>query len=79
MSMTKVSMADYIETRIAAITEVQYSGSDPTNIDNKRREYLEAFCQGIIDEITNKAQILDSGGHTFDGDGSHTHAIGKID
>lgn len=56
MAMTKASMADYVEARIAAVPLVQ--GSDNGAALAYRRQVLEALCQGIIDEIVANSELV---------------------
>ncbi len=70
MGLTKESMADFIEARVAAVALVQ--GSDNAAALAYRREILEAFCQGVIDEIHANAVVQT---HSGSPDSEHT---GKV-
>lgn len=79
MAMTKQSMAAFIISHLDNVNFTQFEGGGGQPIQEKRREYLEALCQGIIDEIQTNMEILTSGPHSghSSGDGTHTHAIDK--
>ena len=70
MPMTKQSMADKIEAATDAVAAVQ--SSDPAVALANRRAIIEAFCQGIIEEITANAVVTTTSGAP---DNEHT---GKI-
>lgn len=70
MAMTKQSMADKIQARLAAIGTVQTT-SEATALAH-HRQVIEAFCQGVIDEIQQQAVVTTTAGAP---DGEHT---GKI-
>jgi len=70
MGMSKSSMADFIESHLNAIQHNPTEGTGDASIH--RREMLEAFCQGIIDEIIANAVIETTSGAP---DGEH---IGKV-
>ena len=73
MSMSKVSMANFIQSHIDVITDQKLTGaSTGAAVALSRREYLEAFCQGIIDEIINGAVVQTTSGAP---DGEH---IGNV-
>ena len=66
MAMTKESMADFIEGYLTAIPHTPVEGQgDPSA---HRRAMLEAFCQGIIDEIVTNAEGVTTAGAP---DGEH--------
>ncbi|WP_027390865.1 hypothetical protein [Chrysiogenes arsenatis] len=70
MPLTKESMANFVELRLAAVSAHQ--SSDGGAVMNYRRQVLEAFCQGIIDEITANAVVETTSGAP---DSEHT---GKV-
>ena len=55
MALSNTSMASRIHTYIAAVTPAQVTGAG--SIDAYRVEVLNAFCQGIIDEIHANAVV----------------------
>ncbi len=63
MAMTKESMAAFIITQLEAL-------ADNANQGAQQEEWIEAFCQGIIDEIVANgvATGTDTGGdsHSLD-------------
>ncbi len=60
MAMTKESMADFIDLYVDAIPHNPVEGlGDPST---HKREMLEAFCQGIIDEIVTNAVVTTTSG-----------------
>lgn len=67
MSMTKASMADFIDAHLDAITHSPTVGDGDAT--DHRRVMLEAFCQGVIDEIVANAVITTTSGAP---DGEHT-------
>ena len=70
MPMTKVSMADFIEAQLSAMTHIQTD--DSATAATYGRQVLEAFCQGIIDEIQANALVTTTSGAP---DGEHTGGI----
>ncbi|AJF07765.1 hypothetical protein [Geoalkalibacter subterraneus] len=70
MGLTKQSMADFVEARMAAVPAHQ--SNDGGAVAAYRRKVLEALCQGIIDEIQANAVVETTGGAP---DGEHT---GKV-
>lgn len=70
MPLTKQSMADKIETAVAAVDAVQTS--DGVAMLSNRRAIIEAFCQGIIEEIQANAVVTTTSGAP---DGEHTGEI----
>lgn len=70
MAMTKQSMADKIEAAVVAVAEVQTTSAATALA--YRRQIIEAFCQGIIEEIQQNAVITTTSGAP---DGEHTGVI----
>lgn len=70
MALSKASMADFVETHLAAVNLVQTS--DAADALAYRRLVLEALCQGIIDEIQANAVVQTTSGAP---DNEHT---GKV-
>lgn len=65
MAMTAASMATFIETAMAAISQTTLEGSDATaDAQTRARSYLEALCKGIIDEIQANAVVTTDGPHS---------------
>jgi hypothetical protein len=63
MAMTKSSMADFIETEMSSISTTPIVGGGGTgSAETRAREFLEALCQGIIDEIVANATIVTTSG-----------------
>lgn len=56
MAMTKQSMADRIEAAVAAVGAVQTS--DPAAALVYRRQIIEAFCQGVIEEVVANSELV---------------------
>lgn len=77
MALSKESMATFIESRLAAASLTQGEGTTGiADAEITARAHLEAFCQGIIDEIsTNLSIAYESGSHVH-GDGNHVHIAG---
>jgi len=61
MAMTKSDMADSIEDALTA-AGIPFNMSATTESGKSMREVLEAFCQGLIDGIVNKAEITTTSG-----------------
>ena len=64
MGMTKESMADFIQARLGALMaqgHAQIEG-EAGDVEGQGRRYLEAWCQGIIDEIVANAEIETTAG-----------------
>lgn len=70
MAMTKQGMADKIEAAVSAVAAVQTS--DSATMLTNRRAIIEAFCQGIIEEIQQNAVVTTTSGAP---DGEHTGEI----
>lgn len=63
MAMTKASMADFIEAEMGSISTTPIAGGGAAgDAETRAREYLEALCQGIIDEIVANATIVTTSG-----------------
>jgi hypothetical protein len=60
MAMTKESMANKIEAAVNAVENVQTS--DPAAALVHRRAIMVAFCQGIIEEIQQNAEVTTTSG-----------------
>ena len=63
-------MADFIEAQLAAMTHVQTD--NPAVAAAYGRQVLEAFCQGIIDEIQANALVTTTSGAP---DGEHAGIV----
>ena len=63
MALDKTSMATKIQIALKAVTLIQTDGvMTPTEKDTEQLKYLEAFCDGIIDEITTNGVITTTSG-----------------
>jgi hypothetical protein len=71
MAMSAASMAAYIESHLATLDHTQTNSA--ATAETYRQLVLQAFCQGIIDEIVNNAVVTTTSGAP---DGEH---IGEID
>ena len=60
MALTKESMADFIMAAIASAGAAQTS--DPATAVSSSRALLEAWCQGIIDEIQTNGECYTTSG-----------------
>ena len=70
MPMTKESMATFIQAQLVAMTHIQTD--NPAAAATYGRQVLEAFCQGIIDEIQANALVTTTSGAP---DGEHTGGV----
>lgn len=70
MALSKTSMAALIKAKVAAVAPVQ--GSDPAAVLAYRDAIYEALCDGIIEAITQYAEVTTTSGAP---DGEHTGII----
>ena len=71
MAMTKESMANSIQAAIASIGQIQSEGGSPDPVAQSRL-FIEAWCQGIINELQTNGVITTTSGAP---DGEHTGNI----
>lgn len=55
MALSATSMASKIKANIAAVAGATPQNNDPANATEQHEKMLVAFCQGIVDEITQNA------------------------
>lgn len=70
MALSKESMAAFIEARLAAVDHTQTNSAGAAG--NYKDQCLQAFCQGIIDEITANGVVTTTSGAP---DSEHTGII----
>ncbi len=70
MALNAASMANRIKAYMAAVGSVQ--GAEAVATQAYREQQLVAMCQGIIDEITENAEVITTSGAP---DGEHTGII----
>lgn len=56
MALSASSMVAKIKSNIAAVNAGVTQSNDPSNAVGHRDAMLLAFCQGIVDEITQNAE-----------------------